>query len=649
METITSKLVPCDTLGFFKKTTPKIIPLVGYSNGNTDYKRAKTPIVKWQDSPGLSQEEARAWIEQKGWIGLVIPEGHILIDVDARDTGDVLQRCFHDNGLRYIGIKTPGGHQFFFKDSGRVKYQGSKMLTVSGLVVDYRLPEKGYIVLPTENTENRDTLNVPSDALDAMPMMFVPARRVNAQDVPLQIPISEGSRNDVLFRDVTSRMKGLNETHRLGLTEEDRLQVVEEVNRFFCDPPLPDREVESLFLSSEKYIIDNKDNRTIVDSQRSTDLPVLNCLDNTIDILSILKKGSDLLLLDIKVEWLIDKLVPKQSITLLHGRGGIGKTWLTLIMADAVSRGIPFMDLNTEQTPVVFVDFENSYPVLVERVQKIQAGEVLFWHNTNEVRPPKLDRAEWEQYKQVPRGLLVFDTLRASQSQDENDSRHMAGIMSRLKELRDEGWTILLLHHTPKSNDRTYKGSTAIIDLADHVLSLHKVRKGTEQEAEDDEDSNYYRFGTKDKTRYEPFHLFLEFDKEQGFVVASDPDTERLEEIHDLLKDREPMKQGDVFELAKTELGITSKGTLHRLLRRGTGMFWTTEKEPHGRAIRYCPIVQPPIRNNLDNSSGRSPQSLDNKALSYCPDMLFTNKDNNKIGTDFPSENDLPEAEGWEV
>jgi 5S rRNA maturation endonuclease (ribonuclease M5) len=167
------------------------------------------------------------------------------------------------------------------------------------------------------------------------------------------------------------------------------------------------------------------------------------------DNLSFLKKGSELLSLDCNIEWVVDRLIPKQSITLLHGKGGIGKTWISLIMANSVSKNVPFMDLTTQGMTVVFTDFENSLPVLVERVKKIGASEVLFWHNTNERRPPKLDREDWEQYKSLPIGLLIFDTLRASQSKDENSSQDMAFIMSRLKELRDMGFTIFLLHHTP--------------------------------------------------------------------------------------------------------------------------------------------------------------------------------------------------------
>jgi len=316
---------------------------------------------------------------------------------------------------------------------------------------------------------------------------------------------------------------------------------------------------------------------------------------NPFDPLLVLKKGSELLCLDIQVEWIVEKLIPKQSITLLHGRWGIGKTWLSLILAHVVSKGLPFMGLDTIQCPVVYVDYENSFPVLVERVKKIKAEDVLFWHNANEIRPPKIDTSEWQLYKSLPVGLLIYDTLRAAQMKDENDSKQMAEVMTRLKELRDIGFTILLLHHTPKGNDQTYKGSTAILDLADHVLSLHKVRKGNLEEIDDEEAENVFdHFGTKNKTRYEPFHIFLEFQKEQGFVLAPDSDTEEMEEIYDLLKEQsELLKQAQVYELVRSKLGMSNKGKVIRLLNKGVGKYWETKRQ-EGRGwccslLSYCP------------------------------------------------------------
>jgi hypothetical protein len=229
----------------------------------------------------------------------------------------------------------------------------------------------------------------------------------------------------------------------------------------------------------------------------------------------------------------------------------------------------------------------------------------------------------------------------------------MAFVMSRLKELRDMGFTILLLHHTPKGNDQTYKGSTAILDLADHVLSLHKVRKGSLEETDDEESENvYYRFGTKHKTRYEPFHIFLEFQKEHGFVVAPDPDTVELEEIYDLLREqKELLKQSQVFDLVKAKLGINSKGKVVKLLNKGIGKYWETRHdEGKGRAVFYCPIVQPYIdkdNETIPKSQGIDTLSLsktdrtegpethaekvDNTILSDCPSDIQTIKTDDKI------------------
>lgn len=318
--------------------------------------------------------------------------------------------------------------------------------------------------------------------------------------------------------------------------------------------------------------------------------------DPNLEPWSFLKKGSELQLLDCKVEWAVDKLIPKQSITLLHGRGGIGKTWICLILAKAVSEGIPFMGLNVQTMPVVFVDFENSLPVLIERIRKIGIDDVWFWHNTNEtLPPPKLDSREWEPYKALPKGsLLVFDTLRASQGRDENDSQQMAFVMARLKELRDAGFTILLLHHTPKSNDRTYKGSTVILDLADHVLSLHKVRKNNLEENADDEETAdvYYRLGTKDKTRYEPFHLFMAFDPDKGFVEADDPDEEDLRSIHELLGGKGTLNQIQLFDAVKAELNMHSKGKVVGLLKKGDGKYWRSVKVKRSTIYEVLPTVQ---------------------------------------------------------
>jgi len=429
--------------------------------------------------------------------------------------------------------------------------------------------------------------------------------------------VPEGQRNDTLARLAGSWVND-------KLTFEECLE-----NAYIWNskntPSLPEREVER----TVKSIFEKHHRELYTDTYNSQ-------TDTNDDPLSFLKKGSDLLNLECAVEWVIDKLIPEQSIVLLHGKGGIGKTWLSLVIADAISKGNPFMGLNSQQIPVIFVDFENSLPVLVERVKRIDASEVLFWHNTNDKRPPKLDKEEWEQYKSLPVGLLIFDTLRASQGQDENDSRHMAFVMSRLKELRDIGFTIILLHHTPKSNDRTYKGSTAIMDLADHVLSLHKVRKKNLEDISDDENEEdcLYRFGTKDKTRYEPFHIFLDFDHEKGFVIAPDPDEEDMREIHSLIVELkkaigELPIQSRVIEKVKEELEL-SKSKIARLLRKGEGKYWNSQKIPERKNAKvFEPISVFQFPNTIYNQkTEKLPETVNQFTNNNLPDNAYQSLDN---------------------
>jgi archaellum biogenesis ATPase FlaH len=283
--------------------------------------------------------------------------------------------------------------------------------------------------------------------------------------------------------------------------------------------------------------------------------------------------------LDIKVEWVVDHLIPKGAIIILFGKGGIGKTWLVMDIARCIGSGIDYLGYATQETLVIFVDFENPLTVLNTRTQRMGEAEgVHFWRVGNEVKPPKLDSDDWEKYKELPDGtVIIFDTLRASHSKDENSSEHMAMIMERIKELRDCGFTVILLHHTPKNSATISKGSTAIVDLADHILNLSRVRRSNGGEdkliADDDDDEEaVYRFGVREKTRFEPHHIYLTLNPDRGFELAPDPEEETLEGIHQLLLRTGPLPKTAFAKECKA-MSLGQKKAL-KLIDRGVGRFW---------------------------------------------------------------------------
>ena len=129
-------------------------------------------------------------------------------------------------------------------------------------------------------------------------------------------------------------------------------------------------------------------------------------------------------------------------------------------------------------------------------------------------------------------------------------------------------------HHTGKASDRVYKGSTAISDLADHVLALHRVHKGTYEEVDDDSepgpDDFFFRLGTAQKTRYEAVISFSILRADGGFLLAQTQTTTTFEAIHAFLRTGDDLKtQSDIVEFAKRELGIGKKITATGLLKKG--------------------------------------------------------------------------------
>ncbi len=310
----------------------------------------------------------------------------------------------------------------------------------------------------------------------------------------------------------------------------------------------------------------------------------------------VVMTGEQLQAMKIEVEWTLDKLIPSRSLTLLHGPGGLGKTWLALAIAEAVQTGMPFLGLQTIQRPVVFIDYENPLPMLIDRVRQLNILGVSFWHLSASVRPPKLDGPDWAHYKSFPAGsLMIFDTARASHDGEENSDQDAALVMNRLKEIRELGNDILLLYHTTKLNERRARGATTWEDLADHVLAFYKVRRETFEEIEgDDKDPNALLFlGTGRKSRYEPFHLYLSADLSAGhFSIADSPDAEAINAVAEYIAGPgSGQKQGDIIAWAKGEgVGPLRRAGFLALLNRGESMgLWQSH-----RGFRGAKIYEPP-------------------------------------------------------
>jgi len=294
--------------------------------------------------------------------------------------------------------------------------------------------------------------------------------------------------------------------------------------------------------------------------------------------------------LEIKVDWIVKNLIPKESITLLHSIGGVGKSYLLYGIAKAVADGELFFGLEVMRIPVYYIDFENPLPEIVDRMKKMGGSENLkIWHLSHNPAPIRFDADEWGVYKTFPPGLFIIDSLRSSHLLEENSSKDAGFIMARHKEIRAIGNTIILIHHENKIGG--YRGSTAWFDLSDHILKFSRVKTiGSDEDAEEDNFDLPIRLGLGGKSRFssamELKPIYFKFENHQ-LCRAEDPEEEVLKKMAGLLDPGNPPNQSEFQKLVKQNLGIGAKD-FRKLLKRGEGRhFWFAKKSATGNKLEY--------------------------------------------------------------
>lgn len=250
-----------------------------------------------------------------------------------------------------------------------------------------------------------------------------------------------------------------------------------------------------------------------------------------------------------KQEWVIEKLIPIETVTILSGNPQSFKTWLTTEMAKCVALGISFLgEFPTAQGTVLIVNEEDNIRYMKKRLSLLGVPDnapILYLSQAG----VKIDKHEWiEELIKIIRDnsvkLVILDSFIRIHSLQENDSGDMAYVFERIRILVKAGTTILITHHHrkenvygPKNASQSIRGSSDIPAAVDCHLSIE--RDGDELTI------------TQNKLRVDeslkPFKVFIDHaeDDHVGFSYQGDvPDREAKKDklktiILDILKDGE--------------------------------------------------------------------------------------------------------------
>ena len=303
-----------------------------------------------------------------------------------------------------------------------------------------------------------------------------------------------------------------------------------------------------------------------------------------------------------EVGWVVHGLVPARGVTIIAGEAGAGKTWLALTLARAITFGDDFLGRRTLNTHVLYLDRENPLRLIRDRLQMLFGGPSEFrpWGLWCQDAPPMIGDPRLLEFAQTG-PVLIIDSMIRFHGADENSATQMAPVMASLRELATLGASVVVLHHKPKSETSSYRGSSDIVAGADAAFAL--VKRGPTLELQ------------KIKNRFAAeTTVEIQADFPTGtFSVTGMPGSECITEVA-RLADIIRVSPGSTQNQVINRCGMNRQSAID-LLQCHTGKLWQ-RKKGKGRSLCYFPIEVVPkedpsqsMRNRLWPGSGRSSNS----------------------------------------
>jgi hypothetical protein len=282
------------------------------------------------------------------------------------------------------------------------------------------------------------------------------------------------------------------------------------------------------------------------------------------------------------LEWLVDGLISRGSMTLWAGADGTGKTYLVQKMAVAVASGTKFLGRRCQQAACLYLDYENPAYAIKDRLEVLAGGPVpnlKVWGTWLEQQPPQLGNSLLLEIAREARPLIIVDPFRYAHGAEENDSTAMMGVMQQLRYCAAKGSAVVILHHVAKAEGSNGRGSTAIrgaVDLA-YVQTM-------------DAESGLISVRC-DKNRFGEAHYSItirpDFD-EGTFEVTDSPAfmrrNQELETLKKIITDQPGLSQNQIYQKSRM-----MRARVFKLLKENTGTLWQVQEQ--GRSRLYFPMV----------------------------------------------------------
>ena len=183
---------------------------------------------------------------------------------------------------------------------------------------------------------------------------------------------------------------------------------------------------------------------------------------------------------------LLTPWLPSQGLCMIYSKRGLGKTWLALEIAYAVSSGGRFLNWEAEYSQgVLYIDGEMPLSLMQERLSQIENSRgkkiggllKILSPDAQEFGIPDLSTIEGQEKIDELIGdeikLVVLDNLSTLvRSGKESESDSWLPVQEWALRLRSRGKSVLLIHHAGKGGQQ--RGTSRREDVLDTVIALRE-------------------------------------------------------------------------------------------------------------------------------------------------------------------------------
>ena len=288
--------------------------------------------------------------------------------------------------------------------------------------------------------------------------------------------------------------------------------------------------------------------------------------------------------LEMNLDWCVNEMIAKGSVTLICAESGTGKTWVGYYIAGCVAHGMPVIGHPSPASEVLYCDGENPLYVVKQRLFDLGIREnrnLIVWGGWNPWPPPSPNSPIVVDFARKHKGLIIYDSLVEFHPGCEQSSTETRAFMRHFRKLANLGAAVVILHHTGKSEtSKLYRGSS---DIKAAVDTAYVLTKGP------GESETLGRLSLACfKGRLTPGRNFgMEFRKGVGFIssVHVPPEKNIEDTIQEILEASPGLNQMQILRKT-TALGL-GRDRVMSSLKNGP---WVKAKGPNNSTLYSPPL-----------------------------------------------------------